>query len=266
MNGEILRGEVYWVCLDDSVGGEEKTGRPAVVVSANGVNDKQDAVVVAFISKQGFASATRPSIVDPKGERKRVLCDQLRTVDRSRLDRYMYTIEDSELIRVTGALASTLCIPTTMTQKNVAPAQNDELPALRAEIDMWKRMYSLVMDQLVEARVTAAVAERMRGEEKPVIKSGLKEPDLGYEESEEPKPTEKKKTSKKPGWDGVKVNINTVRTAKELKEKTGMSIKTANEIIATRKAVGNYEKVEDLLALEHFGNTSMKRYRHMLEV
>lgn len=274
MNGEILRGEVYWVCIDDSVGDEEKTGRPAVVISGNGLNEKQNTVVVAFLSLSGFASAARPSISGPDGKRRRVLCDQIRTVDKSRLTKYESKLDESELIRVTGALAAVMNIPLAVSKKEVPKYQDDELPALKAELDMWKRMYTLTMDQLVELRVNAAINERTKPvaetpcvAPKTPIKKGLVEPDLGYEE--DPLPEKKTKTPKKTEasvWDGIKVNINTVKTAKELKEKTGMALKTANEIVATRKVLGKYEELEDLLALDHFGKTSMKRYGHMLEV
>lgn len=83
------------------------------------------------------------------------------------------------------------------------------------------------------------------------IVSALVEPDAGHE-AEEPA--------------SEKVNVNTVKTASEIKRRTGMDMKAACEIINHRKSVGRYEKIEDLLALKKFGETSMKRYGHLLEV
>lgn len=261
MNGEYLRGEVYWICLDDSVGGEEKTGRPGVIVSADGLNEKSESVTIAFLSKQGFNTATRPSIADPKGGRQRVLCDQLRTVDKSRLTKYMHTLDKSELVRVTGALACTFCIAPPRPEEKREPEDNDQT-ALRCEADMWHRMYEKVMDQLVEIRVAADMAKKTV---KP--KPALPEPDLGFEEEEPKLPEEPKpKKNEKTVWDGVKVNVNTVPSATELKNRTGMAMNTALEIIKTRKIVGKYDKLDDLLALDKFGERSMKRYGHMLTV
>lgn len=268
MNGEFLRGEVYWVCLDDSIGSEEKTGRPGVIVSSDGLNAKEESVTIAFITKQGFATANRPSISGAAWAmgRARVLCDQLRTVDKSRLHKYMFTCDDSEMVRITGALACTLCIPNTPNKKDVVPQKlegNDDVVAsMRCEIDMWRRMYEKVMDQLVEIKVAADMANRVEPKKEPVeVKSALVEPDSGFEEAE---PEEPKKA--KTVWDGVKVNVNTVATGTELKNRTGMSSRSAMEIVKTRKIVGKYEKLDDLLALEHFGEISMKRYGHMLTV
>lgn len=271
MNGEILRGEVYWVCLDGSRGGEEKTGRPGLVISSNGLNEKEETVTIAFMSNVGFASPNRPSVVNPQGGRSRVLCNQLITVDKSRLSKYMWSIDDSELIRVTGALACTLCIPTPRPEKK--KDESDEVvTSLRCEAEMWRRMYEKVMDQLVEIRVAADIAKKIEPKEEPVVAEepmpvvmpGLVEPDPGYEEDvQEP---EKKPEPKKIEWDGIKVNVNTVATGAELKARTGMAMRTACEIVRVREAVGKYEKLDDLLALDHFGDLSMKRYGHMLTV
>lgn len=260
MDGEILRGEVYWVCLDDSIGCEEKTGRPGVVVSANGLNEKIEGVTIAFTTQQSFASPTRPSIADPQGGRMRVLCEQLRTVDVSRLSRYMFTLDNSEMIRVTGALACALCTPIPKNEpKSIIPENDDKIASLRCESDMWRRMYEKVMDQLAEMRIAADSVQK----EKAVVKSALVEPDIGYED--EVVPTKKPK-KEKTVWSGVKVNINTVPSARELTRSTGINLRTAGEIIRVRSVVGPYKSVEDLLALEHFGKTAMNRYGHMLEV
>lgn len=88
-----------------------------------------------------------------------------------------------------------------------------------------------------------------------------REPDPGYEETEEqPKP------KVKPEWDGIKVNVNTVTTAKELMQRTGLSIHAAQGVLRYRKEHGPFETLEDLLKADGFGKLAMKRYGHMLEV
>lgn len=62
----------------------------------------------------------------------------------------------------------------------------------------------------------------------------------------------------------AKVNVNTA-SLEELMG-AGLNKKTAMEIRAWRNKNGNFEKLEDLLVLKHFGNTIMKRYGHRLEV
>ena len=61
-----------------------------------------------------------------------------------------------------------------------------------------------------------------------------------------------------------KVNVNKA-SVKELVD-IGLNMRSAQNIVSHRKKNGDYSKLEDLLNLEHFGNTCMKRYGHLLEV
>lgn len=93
---------------------------------------------------------------------------------------------------------------------------------------------------------------------------------------EEPKKPEQPEEPKKRGprksaealsaWDGVKINVNKVETASELYKKTGLNLKACNEILKHRDQFGDYEKLEDLTNLKWFGEITLKRYGHMLEV
>lgn len=67
-------------------------------------------------------------------------------------------------------------------------------------------------------------------------------------------------------WDGAKINVNKVGSASELHQKTGLNIKACNEILKHREQFGDYEKIEDLTNLQWFGDITLKRYGHMLEV
>ena len=96
---------------------------------------------------------------------------------------------------------------------------------------------------------------------------------------EEPKKVEEPKTPEEPkkrgprkstealsSWDGVKINVNEVETASELNTKTGLNMKACMEIIRHREQFGDYEKLADLTNLKWFGDITLKRYGHMLEV
>lgn len=80
----VKRGEVYWVNLDPTVGTEIKKSRPALVVSSDDMNRALPRVIVAPITSQGQALGCRPQI-KLKGKRGRVLLDQIRCVDKTRL-------------------------------------------------------------------------------------------------------------------------------------------------------------------------------------
>jgi mRNA interferase MazF len=80
----VARGEVYWVSLDPTVGTEIRRTRPALVVSPNDMNETLPRVIVAPLTSKGQPLGCRPEVVFD-GRPARILLDQLRTVDKTRL-------------------------------------------------------------------------------------------------------------------------------------------------------------------------------------
>lgn len=245
-DGRILRGEVYWVSVDDSLGSEIQTGRPAVVISGNKANEVLPTVIIAYITSQGRPSPSSVSI-KYENEFRRVVCNQVRTIDKQRLSRYMFTLQPPELIRVTGALATSMCIPLATVAKE-EPAEDPEKTALKAECDMWKRLYNITMDQLVEIKVASELSLRMARvnadyEEEPVLEPVV-EPDPEPEPEPEP---EKPQVVFEPEPELTDINSCTFADLKRL----GFSTNIALTIIEGRP----YKTISDLRKLN--GMTSI---------
>jgi len=90
----VKRGEVYWVNLDPTLSTEIKNPRPALIVSPDDLNAHLPRVIVALLTSQGQPLACRP-VVSFDGKSARILLDQLRSVDKSRLLGKMGDIEFS---------------------------------------------------------------------------------------------------------------------------------------------------------------------------
>ncbi|MDP1559755.1 MAG: type II toxin-antitoxin system PemK/MazF family toxin [Nitrosomonas sp.] len=80
----IKRGEVFWVNLDPTVGAEIRKTRPALVVSPDDMNAILPRVIVAPLTSKGQALGCRPEVIF-NDRSARILLDQLRCVDKSRL-------------------------------------------------------------------------------------------------------------------------------------------------------------------------------------
>jgi len=89
---KVLRGEVYWVNLDPTVGTEIKKTRPALVVSPDDMNAVLPRVIVAPLTSAGQPLGCRPEVMF-NGKAARVLLDQIRCVDKARLAGRMGTID-----------------------------------------------------------------------------------------------------------------------------------------------------------------------------
>lgn len=81
---KVRRGDVYWVNLDPPVGTDIKKTRPALVVSPDDMNAALPRVIVAPITSKGQALGCRPELVF-SGKPARILLDQIRCVDKTRL-------------------------------------------------------------------------------------------------------------------------------------------------------------------------------------
>ena len=105
------RGDVYWVNLDPVVGTEIRKTRPAVVVSNDSCNRYGTRVVVVPITSNVESLFPGEASVDVKGKPGRALGDQIRSLDKTRLQGRVGRLTAEEMSRVDDALAITLDLP-----------------------------------------------------------------------------------------------------------------------------------------------------------
>lgn len=93
----VRRGDIWWVNLDPTQGSEIRKTRPAVVMTANGLNRARRTIVVVPLST---GPAPRPPIVvatPSAGVDAVAVCDQLRAVDKRRLTRMSGRLSAADL-------------------------------------------------------------------------------------------------------------------------------------------------------------------------
>ena len=106
----IQRGEIWWVNFDPTQGAEIRKTRPAVVVTADGLNRARRTVVVVPLST---GPEPHPPIViatPSAGQRSVAVCDQLRAVDKRRLIRNEGSLSATDLISVEEAIRRVLVL------------------------------------------------------------------------------------------------------------------------------------------------------------
>lgn len=106
--GETTTGDVFWVALDPAKGAEIRKTRPAVIV----LNDSCNAFGARVVVLPGRATSARcsperrASILAEKPAR--VLGDQIRSIDKSRLRSRIERLTVGEMVAVEEALRITL--------------------------------------------------------------------------------------------------------------------------------------------------------------
>ncbi len=81
----MTRGEIYWVDLNPTQGSEINKLRPCVLVGATPINQARHTVVVVPLSTAAKARPPITILVSCLGKQVTAVCDQIRTVDKSRL-------------------------------------------------------------------------------------------------------------------------------------------------------------------------------------
>jgi len=104
MGLEVRRFDVFLVALDPTVGSEIKKTRPCLVVSPDEMNDYLATVLLAPMTTRCQAYPTRIPcrFQDKEGQ---IVLDQLRTVDRARLVKYLGHMDTDTQRKVLSALA-----------------------------------------------------------------------------------------------------------------------------------------------------------------
>jgi len=80
------RGDIYWVDLNLTKGSEINKTRPCVLVGATPINQARRTVVVIPLSSTKARPPVTISVIC-RGKRVTAICDQIRTVDKSRLSK-----------------------------------------------------------------------------------------------------------------------------------------------------------------------------------
>ena len=105
---EIVRGSIWWVEFDPTIGSEIRKTRPAVVLTADSLNRVRRTVVVVPLST---GPGQRPPIVlhvPSAGQGSMAVCDQIRAVDRSRLMRPSGSLSREDLKAVEDSVRTIL--------------------------------------------------------------------------------------------------------------------------------------------------------------
>ena len=87
---------IYWINLDPTIGSEIKKTRPGVVVSPNEMNENLNTVIIAPLTStlKNYPTRVAISVHQKNGE---IALDQIRCVDRSRLNKKMGTLDPTAI-------------------------------------------------------------------------------------------------------------------------------------------------------------------------
>jgi mRNA interferase MazF len=110
-----LRGELYWVDLDPTVGSEMVKTRPCLIVSNDVGNQFSQRVIVAPLTSRGLDRVYPFEVLVSAGEggladTSKVTLDQIRSVDKRRLGRRIGSLPLETMRAVNRAIRLSLAV------------------------------------------------------------------------------------------------------------------------------------------------------------
>lgn len=121
MIGTVCRGEIYHIHRAETVGHEQRGDRPAVIVSNNTGNEHSPVVEVVYLTTQDKNPLPTHVQIRSSPRYSIAMCEQIVTVDKSRLGDFLGRATEDEMQRIDKALAVSLEIGTFISDVPVNP-------------------------------------------------------------------------------------------------------------------------------------------------
>lgn len=140
---QYRRGDIVYVeKFLNQIGSEQHSGRPAIIVSSDDMNGKLDTVEIVYCTTQPKEVNGCHVEVTSTPKKSTVLCEQVSTVDKSRLHKRVGRCTEEEMERIGKAIVFSLDILTDDTGSTA------ELIRIRAERDTYKKMYERLLKEI----------------------------------------------------------------------------------------------------------------------
>lgn len=144
---DFKRGEIYYIARGVTSGAEVATGRPAVIVSKEGINKNLSTLEVVYLTTKPKAILPEHVVIRSSGITSTVLCEQISTIDTSRIKEKIGECTPEEMERIDVALLSSLGL----NKYSVAYASSDKVlsrvSTIMAERDAYKDMCNRLLQK-----------------------------------------------------------------------------------------------------------------------
>lgn len=151
----MKRGEIYYVEPSkqyQETGSEQRSNRPAIIVSNDLNNENAQTVEIVYLTTQPKKELPTHVQINCNGRTSTALCEQISTVAVERLQNYMGTCTDDEMGKINDAIMISLGVDV-----DSATDEGEKYKELEEE----KHRLSIINDSLVKKCDTAIIQSNL---------------------------------------------------------------------------------------------------------
>ena len=139
LSKKVMRGEIYYIRQFPTTGSEQRSGRPAIIVSSNENNEHSSVYEVCYLTLQDKPNLPTHVYVD-RGPcvRSTILCEQICSVSEEKLGDYLCRIPESLEDELNNALRVSLGLSFESASSS-SDSIADEIVALKHHLDVTKQ-------------------------------------------------------------------------------------------------------------------------------
>ncbi len=145
---EIHRGDVFYIeKRNDTVGHEQWSGRPAIIVSCDEINRGNSTVEIVYMTSQPKTENPLHVPIFAMGRRSTALCEQIWSISVERLQSKGENIGD-QMKEIDRALLESLGLAGEMKILE-KPVQEPEDPIWKGKYEMIRELYDNLLERVV---------------------------------------------------------------------------------------------------------------------
>lgn len=137
------RGEIYYVSKTAIKSPGDyviQPGRPAIVVSDTALNNTQNVVSIVFLTSKPKIASPAHFVTRCNGVTGTALCEEVITIDKARLGKYVGKLSDYETEQLNNCLRAVFCLGDSIpyaSSEDLAKA-NETIEKLKKQINAYK--------------------------------------------------------------------------------------------------------------------------------
>lgn len=152
---QIKRGEIWYIEKGFSVGSEQASGRPAVVISNDLNNTHSPTVEVVYLTTKPKHNLPTHVTIHSLSRISTALCEQITTVAVERIGNYCGRVTADEMEGIEAAVHISLGLQADSDEELdllSPPVLASRLAKVEAMCDLLRQMYDSLLDKTIKAR------------------------------------------------------------------------------------------------------------------